>query len=178
MLLEPLIIRGCKVIKASLKNAKWYYYFWKTGFEGVELYYLLFIIAALVYQLLNFKAVSASYSYRNEVICIDGFETNKKPGNQFQNKSLKAIQAILEYIWSSLFNASSPIKVYPWKKIIDQKITPTLLRKSKHFFCWWPSIISFKMWTSNLDTVRLVFWVISTPNEMTPLTHYTQVPDL
>ena len=114
-----------------------------------------------------------------EVICtIDGFETNKKPGNQFQNKSLKAIQAILEYIWSSLFNASSPIKVYPWKKIIDQKITPTLLRKSKHFFCWWPSIISFKMWTSNLDTVRLVFWVISTPNEMTPLTHYTQVPDL
>ena len=70
-----------------------------------------------------------------KVICtIDGFETNKKPGNQFQNKSLKAIQAILEYIWSSLFNASSPIKVYPWKKIIDQKITPTLLRKSKHFF--------------------------------------------
>ena len=56
----------------------------------MELYYLLFIIAPLVYQLLNFKAVFA-YSDRNEVICIDGFETNKKPGNQFQNKSLKAI---------------------------------------------------------------------------------------
>ena len=80
----------------------------------MELYYLLFIIAALVYQLLNFKAVFA-YSYRNEVICIDGFETNKKPGNQFQNKSLKAIlfssssKAIRS---SSLFNTSSPIRVY------------------------------------------------------------------
>ena len=65
----------------------------------------------LVYQLLNFKALSA-YSYRNEVICIDGFETNKKPGNQFQNKSLKAmlfsssIRRGSDQISSSLFNTS------------------------------------------------------------------------
>ena len=83
----------------------------------MELYYLLFIIAPLVYQLLNFKAVFA-YSDRNEVICIDGFETNKKPGNQFQNKSLKAmlfsssIRRGSDQISSSLFNTSSPIRVY------------------------------------------------------------------
>ena len=99
----------------------------------MELYYLLFIIAALVYQLLNFKAVFA-YSDRNEVICIDGFETNKKPGNQFQNKSLKAmlfsssIRRGSDQISSSLFNTSSPLQSeFTVKEIIYQKISFMLI---------------------------------------------------
>ena len=98
----------------------------------MELYYLLFIIAALVYQLLNFKAVFA-YSYRNEVICIDGFETNKKPGNQFQNKSLKAmlfsssIRRGSDQISSSLFNTSSLQSEFTVKEIIYQKISSMLM---------------------------------------------------
>ena len=96
----------------------------------MELYYLLFIIAALVYQLLNFKAV---FAYRNEVICIDGFETNKKPGNQFQNKSLKAmlfsssIRRGSDQISSSLFNTSSLQSEFTVKEIIYQKISFTLI---------------------------------------------------
>ena len=98
----------------------------------MELYYLLFIIAPLVYQLLNFKAVFA-YSDRNEVICIDGFETNKKPGNQFQNKSLKAIlfsssiRRGSDQISSSLFNTSSLQSEFTVKEIIYQKISFMLI---------------------------------------------------
>ena len=99
----------------------------------MELYYLLFIIAPLVYRLLNFKAVFASYSYRNEVICIDGFETNKKPGNQFQNKSLKAmlfssiVRRGSDQISSSLFNTSSLQSEFTVKEIIYQKISFMLI---------------------------------------------------
>ena len=69
-----------------------------------------------------------------EVICtIDGFETNKKPGNQFQNKSLKAmlfsssIRRGSDQISSSLFNTSSLQSEFTVKEIIYQKISFMLI---------------------------------------------------